>query len=213
MNKNSRLSQPLLGHSTNISGVSLATMPPTAGRKPVKCQSVPKSCSFCVLPGSLAFCIHPDYSCKSRPRQGSSKSIVFHTMAPVTGAFSVAIPSLLQGLEFLLASAGSHEHSSFISHPCFCPSALCPPSAEAENTRIEETNSTQTCVTPTASYCCPGLLCYCAFPASLAQVSSEVGPQKQVTPTTQGLFLEKAAKEERLFRMEKYYILTVKCPP
>ena len=82
--------------------------------RPIKCQSVPESCSFCVLPGSLVFCIHPDYSCKSRLRRGSSKSFVFHTMAPVMGAFSVAIPALLQGLEFLLASAGSHEHSSFL---------------------------------------------------------------------------------------------------
>lgn len=116
---------------------------PDSRQKACKMPVCPRVLLFLWLPGSLAFCIHSDYSCKSRPRQGSSKSIVFHTMAPVMGAFSVAIPFLLQGLEFLLASAGSHEHSSFIPHPCFCPSALCPPSAEAENTSIEETNSTQ----------------------------------------------------------------------
>lgn len=83
LNTNGCLPRPLLGHSPNVSGVSLATMHPTAGRKPVKCQPGPECCSYCVLPGSLAFHVHPDYSC--RPREDSSKIIVFHTMVPVMG--------------------------------------------------------------------------------------------------------------------------------
>lgn len=176
LNKNDCLPWPLLGYCTNVFGVSLATMNPTAGRTRVKCQTAPESCTFCVLPGSLAFHIYPDCSCMSQPRQGSSKIIVFHTMVPVMEAFSAAIPPFFQGLECHVASVGSHKHSSFIPTSLLLPSTLCPPSVEAENTNTEEIKPRkQCCVTPTISYCCLGLLDYHVFPASSAQVCSIQG--------------------------------------
>lgn len=122
-----------------LTGGSLATMDPTAVRKHEKCQPALESCSFCVLPGSLAFHTKPDLSCMSRRRQDYC---LLHN-GPSDGAFLSCYSILLRGLEFLLASAGSHEHGSFIPTSLCLPSCSLPSLGRSKRTQVGR-KSTQT---------------------------------------------------------------------
>jgi hypothetical protein len=186
-------------------------MDPTAVRKHVRCQPAPESCSFCVLPGSLAFHINPDLSCRSRPRQGYC---LWHN-GPSDGSFLSCYSTLFWDLEFLLASAGSHEHGSFIPTSLRLPSCSL---SSLSGSREHKKGGNQ----PKQELLCdPNHFLLLPRPTELpclissSPVISEERPHKSPphSGNTKMLIPRVCCREERLLRIKEYYILNTKWSP